>query len=710
MASTRYGRIYHSDHHHNNIKFPSPAAREKFAQEFKKYHESHDHDGEVPRFEMIKAADLRSYEWQSHDADEVTIDGYTWYEIKKYHQREHRGRHTHYHPPTCCVSPIIVLEREFIDSGRLERHELSSIFGDMPDDDFQSLMESVKADGFMDYVIRMHEEKILDGWHRYRAALELNLVRKLRFVSWDAEKEGGAVAFVAARNIERRHLSASQRAQIVVSLHERFGWGGDRSKMPNGILKTQKDLAKQAKVGERTISRAIAVEKAGKSDEVIAGEKSATQVIIEENVKDLWQKVSDEIPKWRQRYKESGRREIHYVSRASKSMLIQALRAYHQKDTEGAATVEELKALLKVMQQDSFPFVFHLRKIMKGSEKQTAETSEAETPNPSAEISLPGLRKTWHSVRDAMFDAFQASDLTPEISDPKAEESPYKRALRAFCDEVESKYPGMDVYSHPSYEGFYSSPNQLRAYEREIEIYKQLTADIQAKADWVVHILNAVPEQPAPEPETEDDTPSIDTSDVTGCRNELRRIIQHQGELNKGNMDYPDLCFRFKLSKEQVKEIGDAVRKAAYTSATDRHNECRDQITDLWLNNGNLSDEIGLDALHKKLVEIFDLREMAFEKKFHGLSLREIQEEAKTLWEIYNALTAPESELLKKLLGKKTIVDVLITYADDDGEVFQSWYTREEGNGKPIEELPLVVRIALENMSKLAEPFEVGKA
>ena len=37
MASTRYGQIHHG-HIHNNIKFPSPAAREAFAEECKKYH------------------------------------------------------------------------------------------------------------------------------------------------------------------------------------------------------------------------------------------------------------------------------------------------------------------------------------------------------------------------------------------------------------------------------------------------------------------------------------------------------------------------------------------------------------------------------------------------------------------------------------------------------------------------------------------------
>ena len=222
---------------------------------------------------------IKSYERQAQGANDVTMDGYSWAEIHKYHNREFPDTHTHYRVPTCCLSPIIVLDREFIDSGTLQRHELSSIFGDMPDDDFANLMKSVKADGFMDSLIRMHEGQILDGWHRYRAALELNLVRKLMFYSWDEEKEGTAVAFVAARNIERRHLSASQRAQIVVSLNERFGWGGDRSKEPNDPLKTQDALAQQANVGTRTIDRAVEVEKAGESKAVISGKKSSSEVI-----------------------------------------------------------------------------------------------------------------------------------------------------------------------------------------------------------------------------------------------------------------------------------------------------------------------------------------------------------------------------------------------------------------------------------------------
>ena len=42
----------------------------------------------------------------------------------------------------------------------------------------------------MDPLIRVLDGKVLDGWHRYQAALSLNLVRKLMFMNWDEEQDG----------------------------------------------------------------------------------------------------------------------------------------------------------------------------------------------------------------------------------------------------------------------------------------------------------------------------------------------------------------------------------------------------------------------------------------------------------------------------------------------------------------------------------------
>ena len=656
MASTRYGRIHHG-HIHNNIKFPSPAAREAFAEEFKKYHTSHDHDGEVPRFEMVKASDIKSYEQGAKDYDKVTIDGYAWYEIKKYHHREHDEHFTHYRPPTCCVSPIIVLDKEFIDSGTLERHELSRIFGDMPDDEFQHLVKSVETDGFMDYVIRMHEGKILDGWHRYRAALELNLVRKLMFYPWDEEKEGTAVAFVAARNIERRHLSASQRAQIVVSLNERFGWGGDRSKGSNEPLKTQDELATQANVSKSSIKRAVQVEKAGKSDKVISGDKSASQVITEETVKDFWEQVTAEMKDWKQRHKED------QIGHASKSMLITSLRARLMSEADGETTLAELKLLLGLMRENSRAFVLRVKQTLTG-----------EAPD----------------------------EIVPEIN-PYTDEFIYP----------DYKFVNLLI---PSFKRQLTL-DEPHVSDNAVEKLQWIRQELIRRGHKVGAQMNVEFKAPESEPETPeeeraDTKPIINlsgASDISGCRAELRRILNLQGELNKGNINYADLCFQYKLTKKQVKGIADAVRDAALKSAIEKHNTPRDQITNLWMHNTNLSDELGLNELHRKLVELFGLRESAFEKKFHGLSLREIQDEAKTIQEIYDALTAPESELLKKVLGYKKLVEVILSYTDDDGEIYQTWFS-DEGDGLPLEELSIAARKVLQWYSKNAEPFEGSKA
>ena len=409
MASTRYGRIYHGDHHHNNIKFPSPGARDLFTAEFKKYHDSHEHDGEAPRFEFIKAADVRDVYGggRNHNHGEITIDGYAFYEIKEYHNRENPDTYTHYRVPTCCISPIIVLDREFIDAGTLKRHELSSVFGDMPETDFENLVKSVEQDGFMDPLIRVLDGKVLDGWHRYQAALSLNLVRKLMFMNWDDEEDGGAIAFVAARNLERRHLTPSQRGQIVVFLNERFGWGGDRSKTPNDALKTKSDLAADANVGVSTIDRAVKVEKFGRSEEVISGEKTATEVITEETLKSLWEQVNAAIPVWKANREGLGH--------ASKSMLICATLRFEGLPRNTETDVAVLKKLLELLTTDSTDILQTLvGKQLQGESLWSPDgTTPVETPDDrEARTLLKKKKQVLKSMWDSRVQA--ARDYTDD--------------------------------------------------------------------------------------------------------------------------------------------------------------------------------------------------------------------------------------------------------------------------------------------------------
>ena len=282
MSRNRYGRIYHSEFDYINLRFPSVDAQRKFAEKFEAYHASHDHDGDAPRFEIVKATSIGNMEATTvHDAHSVSIDGYATYEIEEYHNRDSWTRRYRYKPPTCCVPPIISINRTFLASDTLERHELSTIFTDMPEEDYTSLLESVKKDGFKDPIIRLLGTEVLDGWHRYRAAKELNLLRKLRFHQWDEKAEGDPAAFVKARNLERRHLSKAQRGQIVVLFNTRAGAGNPNQLHQNGEVKTREELAAEAGVGTSTIDRAFVVEKAGEAEAVISGKKTAGEVLKE---------------------------------------------------------------------------------------------------------------------------------------------------------------------------------------------------------------------------------------------------------------------------------------------------------------------------------------------------------------------------------------------------------------------------------------------
>ena len=520
MASTRYGRIYHGDHHHNNIKFSSPDARDTFAEAFKKYHAAHDHDGEAPRFEFIKAADVRDVYGggRNHNHDEITMDGYDCHEIKEYHNREYPDTYTHYWMPTCCVSPIIVLDREFIDAGTLKRHELSSIFGDMPETDFENLVKSVEQDGFMDSLIRMHDGKILDGWHRYQAALSLNLVRKLMFMAWDEEKEGNAIAFVAARNIERRHLSASQRAQIVVSLNERFAWGGDRSKTPNDALKTKTELAAQANVGASSIDRAVKVEKLGKSESVISGETSATQVIKEETLKSLWEQVSAEMPEWKRRDKEKSKYESDHIGRASQSMLIAALRFHKDSDADGAATVVELKQLLELIKADTLSFIIEVRRVLKESQQPVESKSETADDRDASKL-LKKKKQTLKSMWDARIQAARDytgdadTELNQYLSLPQLEdgfaryhevyEAPFKSGMKRITSANSlSNFQERALESDVSLEDLEKECRAINTYAFDILKWKD-QAWIQSMLQWRKNALSKADSKPKPKPDPE---------------------------------------------------------------------------------------------------------------------------------------------------------------------------------------------------------------
>jgi len=158
----------------------------------------------------------------------------------------------------------------------LKQHPLSAAFPSMSADDFAALIEDIKINGQREPII-VHEGMVLDGWHRYRACLELGIdPEKFTF-----GKDKDPVAFVLSQNLHRRHLTPSQRAAAVVACTE---WAPakrptkDADKRTPGVhLSTNAELAKAAQVHPTTIKDAKAAHKAGLSDAVKAGAMTAKE-------------------------------------------------------------------------------------------------------------------------------------------------------------------------------------------------------------------------------------------------------------------------------------------------------------------------------------------------------------------------------------------------------------------------------------------------
>lgn len=96
-------------------------------------------------------------------------------------------------------------------SCELKPHPVSKILPEMPSAEFQEFVEDIKANGLREPIV-LYEGKILDGNHRYRACVELDIEPETR--NWDGK--GLAVDFVISMNLKRRHLTAGQRAACAV--------------------------------------------------------------------------------------------------------------------------------------------------------------------------------------------------------------------------------------------------------------------------------------------------------------------------------------------------------------------------------------------------------------------------------------------------------------------------------------------------------------
>lgn len=95
----------------------------------------------------------------------------------------------------------------------MDIHPVANIFPTMSPDEYQTLLADIKTNGLLE-PIWTYENQIIDGRHRHRACLEASITPQYR--AWDGN--GSLVGFVVSLNLNRRHLTSSQKAVVALEV------------------------------------------------------------------------------------------------------------------------------------------------------------------------------------------------------------------------------------------------------------------------------------------------------------------------------------------------------------------------------------------------------------------------------------------------------------------------------------------------------------
>lgn len=126
-------------------------------------------------------------------------------------------------------------------------HPFAEVFPLLDDGEFDALVADIKQHGLREK-IWLYEGKILDGRNRFLACKTAKVEPQFREYKGD-----DALAFVVSLNVQRRHLTESQRAMAAAKIATLPR--GSNQHAPIGAS-SQEEAAEDLKVGRRSVQRA----------------------------------------------------------------------------------------------------------------------------------------------------------------------------------------------------------------------------------------------------------------------------------------------------------------------------------------------------------------------------------------------------------------------------------------------------------------------
>lgn len=154
----------------------------------------------------------------------------------------------------------------------MKTHKLAKLFPLIQGDEFDALVSSVKVNGLLEPITTLNGS-ILDGRNRDAACIKAGV--KPQYIPF---KGDDPLAFVLAKNLDRRHLNESQRADVAAKMVT-TKLGDNQHSKEGGQISIPTAAAKM-KVSERTVKSAIAVRSEGINKLVTAVEQGILPVSV----------------------------------------------------------------------------------------------------------------------------------------------------------------------------------------------------------------------------------------------------------------------------------------------------------------------------------------------------------------------------------------------------------------------------------------------
>jgi hypothetical protein len=118
-------------------------------------------------------------------------------------------------PPLNQSTTVLAARQIELAFKQYEFHPLANIFPLIRGEEFDRLVDDIKAHGLREEII-VHEGKILDGRNRYNACREAKVPLKIRY--FDPTTEGDPEALVVSKNVLRRHLEIKDKKDAAAIL------------------------------------------------------------------------------------------------------------------------------------------------------------------------------------------------------------------------------------------------------------------------------------------------------------------------------------------------------------------------------------------------------------------------------------------------------------------------------------------------------------